>query len=254
MSAIDSGYNTPAGVARCFHTAPLIDLLMKPLLLIESLVVLLVLSQANSLTADDYQPKLFKTIELIYDEDFDTDGPLDLGNHWVIRQQTQWNVKDGVLTGDLATAEYQKMMQDKNDGHDGTRTVLFLKPVPKTFVVQMRLRYNETEKTGRDRGCLLDLGHHVNSFIFGENETKLTLQKTKKIFIKDKFFPLNQWNEVTIEIKEGVILIQVNDREEVIEDPMITLKTDADAQQIDFKGQDFGTVQIDWVKLYRVVE
>lgn len=227
---------------------------MKPLLSVGSLVVLFVFGHVDSAQADDYQPGLFKAIELIYEENFDTDGPLELGEHWVIRQQTQWNVKDGVLTGDLATAEYQKMMQDKKDGHDGTRPVLFLKPVPKTFVVQMRVRYNETQKRGRNRGCLLDLGHHVNSFIFSEENTKLTLQKEKKIFIKGDFFPLNEWNEVTIEIKEGVILIQVNDRKEIIEDPMVTLKTDSAVQQIDFKGQDFGTVQIDWVKLYRVVE
>ena len=37
---------------------------------------------------------------------------------------------------------------------------------------------------------------------------------------------------------------------------MVTLKTDDydEVQQIDFKGQDFGTVQIDWVRLYRGIE
>ena len=145
-------------------------------------------------------------------------------------------------------------MQAKGDGHDGTRPVIFLKPVPKSFVVRMRLRYNETDKKGRDRGSLLDLGHHVNSFIFGKEQTKLTLQKKKKIFIKGEFFPLNKWNDVTVEIKEGVIAIQVNDRKEIIKDPMVTLKSENEFQQIDFKGQDFGTVQIDWVKLYRVIQ
>ena len=145
-------------------------------------------------------------------------------------------------------------MQDKGDGHDGTRPVIFLKPVPKAFVVQMRVRYNETASKGRNRGSLLDLGHHVNSFIFGEGQTTLALQKEKKILIKGDFFPLNQWNEVTIEIKEGAILIQVNDRREIIHDPLITLKSEAEDQQIDFKGQDFGTVQIDWIKLYRGIE
>ncbi|MEM8671568.1 MAG: hypothetical protein AAGG48_28870 [Planctomycetota bacterium] len=204
--------------------------------------------------AQGYQPELFSAIELVYDEQFDKDGPLKNTSQWVIRQNTQWNVEDGVLTGGLASEKYQKKMQAIGDGHDGTRTVIFLKPVPKAFVVQMRVRYNETDKKGRNRGSLLDLGHHVNSFIFGENETKLTLQKKKKISIKGKFFPLNEWNDVTIEIKEGVILIQVNDRKEIIRDPLITLQTENEFQQIDFKGQDFGTVQIDWVKLYRGID
>lgn len=227
---------------------------MKPNLCISSFALVLAFGVSQFAWADEYKPELFQSIKLIYSENFDTDGPLDTSKQWVIRQSTQWNVKDGVLTGGLATEEFQKKMQAKKDGHDGTRTVAFLKPVPKSFVVQMRVRYNETEKKGRNRGSLLDLGHHVNSFIFGEDQTKLTLQKKKKIFIKGKFFPLNQWNDVTIEIKEGAILIQVNDRKEIIKDPMITLKTEAESQQIDFKGQDFGTVQIDWVKLYKAVE
>ena len=162
--------------------------------------------------------------------------------------------EDGVLVGEIADEAYQKMMQAKNDGHDGTRPVIFLKPVPKAFVVRMRVRYDETSKKGRNRGSLLDLGHHVNSFIFGADQTKLTLQKKKKIFIKGDFFPLNEWNDVTVEIKEGAILIRVNDRTEIIRDSLITLKTDQPAQQIDFKGQDFGTIRIDWVKLYKGVE
>ena len=193
-------------------------------------------------------------MKLVYEENFNTNGPLVVGKHWVIRQSTQWNVKDGILTGGLAKPEFQKKMQAKGDGHDGTRTVIFLKPVPKAYVVQMRVRYNETAKKGRDRGSLLDLGHHVNSFIFSKDQTKLTLQKKKKIFIKGDFFPLNRWNTVTIEIKEGVILMQVNDRKEIIKDRLITLDADGKGQQIDFKGQDFGTVQIDWVKLYKGIE
>ena len=198
----------------------------------------------------DYDPQLFGEMRLIYDDSFDNDGKHQHPEQWVIRQNTNWNVKDGILTGGLADVGYQKMMQAKNDGHDGTRTVIFLKPVPKAFVIQMRVRYNETDKRGRDRGSLLDLGHHVNSFIFRENGGVLTLQKKKKIKLSKSFFPLNQWNDVTIEIREGVILITVNGQSQLIEDSLITLKTDQDAQQIDFKGQDFGSVQLDWVKLY----
>ena len=204
--------------------------------------------------SDDYKPELFKAAKLIYEEQFEKDGPHKNTKQWVIRQNTQWNVKDGVLVGEIADEEYQKKMQAIGDGHDGTRPVIFLKPVPKAFVVQMRVRYDETAKKGRNRGSLLDLGHHVNSFIFGEDQTKLTLQKKKKIFIKGDFFPLNEWNDVTIEIKEGVLLVQVNDQKKIIRDSLITLKTDQEAQQIDFKGQDFGTVRIDWVKLYKGID
>ncbi|HBV63171.1 MAG TPA: hypothetical protein DEF45_09145 [Rhodopirellula sp.] len=198
----------------------------------------------------EYVPKLFDQINLIYEDNFDIDGKHQKPTQWVIRQNTNWSVKDGILTGGLADVAYQKMMQAKNDGHDGTRAVIFLKPVPTAFVIQLRVRYNETEKRGRDRGSLLDLGHHVNSFIFRKDGGVLTLQKKKRVVIPKSFFPLNQWNEVTIEFTEGAILITVNERSRLFEDPLITLKTAQEAQQIDFKGQDFGSVQLDWVKLY----
>lgn len=209
---------------------------------------------SESVAEDTYQPQLFQSMKLIYEQAFDKDGPIREPDHWVIRQQTQWTVEKGVLIGRIATPEYQQKMRAIGDGHDGTRPVIFLRPVPQAFVVQLRVRYTVTDKKGRDRGCLLDLGHHVNSFIFGEHETRLTRQKKKKLTLEGKLFPLNEWNDVTIEIKEGALVIQVNDRREVIRDPLITLKTERDFQQIDFKGQDFGTVEIDWVKLYEGIE
>ncbi len=76
----------------------------------------------------------------------------------------------------------------------------------------------------------------------------------KKIVIEGDFFPLNQWNDVKLEIKEGVIAIEANSRKEVIRDELITLMNDVEVQQIDFKGQDFGTIEIDWLKLHRGIE
>ncbi len=221
-----------------------------PLLLSGAISILSI----SLLQADSYQPELFKSVELIYDEPFDTDGPHHMPEKWTIRQETQWNVKDGILVGGVATEEFQKKIQATGDGHDGTRAVIFIKPVPRALVLRARLRYDAEPGAGRDRGALLDLGHHVNSFIFGSEQTTLTLQKKKQITIEGDFFPLNQWNDVTIEIKEGAILIQVNERKEIIKDILITLQGDQDAQQIDFKGQDFGKVQIDWLKLYKGIE
>ena len=203
--------------------------------------------------AEDFKPELFRSAELIYQESFDKDGPLK-NDHWVIRQSTRWNIENGVLSGKVADESFQKKMQAKNDGHDGTRPVVFLTPIPDSFVLQMRVRYDETNAKGRDRGSLLDLGHHATSFIFREDETKLTLQKKHKIMMQGNLFPLNQWNEVTIEFKTGVVSIQVNEQKKVIKHPLVHLRKDREVNQIDFKGQDFGTVRIDWIKLYNGIE
>ena len=74
--------------------------------------------------AGDYKPELFKSVKLIFAEEFEKDGPHQNSKQWEIRQNTQWNVKDGVLTGAIATEEYQKKMQAIGDGHDGTRPAL----------------------------------------------------------------------------------------------------------------------------------
>ena len=108
------------------------------------LMLALTICSAAVLCANEYESKLFKSIELIYEEQFEKDGPHIDTEQWTIRQNTQWNVKDGVLVGEIADEEYQKMMQAKNDGHDGTRPVIWLNPVPKAFVIQMRVRYDET--------------------------------------------------------------------------------------------------------------
>lgn len=113
-------------------------------------------------------PLHFDAMRLIYEYNFDVEGKHNQPAQWGIGQHTNWNVKNGILTGGLADVTYRKRMRAKKDWHDGTRPVIFLKPVPQVFVVQMPVRYNETAKRGRDRGSLLDRGHHVNSFIFPE--------------------------------------------------------------------------------------
>ena len=51
---------------------------------------------------EEYAPQLFERMKLIYEDDFDTDGKHQQPERWVIRQNTNWNVKDGILTGGLA--------------------------------------------------------------------------------------------------------------------------------------------------------
>lgn len=135
----------------------------------------------------------------------------------MIRQNTRWKNKGNVLTGGIADPSYQKKLrQAKEDNYDGTRPVLLLKCVPKAFVLPMRLRYNEIENKGRDRGSLLNLGHDVNSSILRDGDSVFSLQKQTKLRLPEAFFPLNVSNNVTLELK---LLILVNDKEKLIAAP-----------------------------------
>jgi hypothetical protein len=56
-----------------------------------------------------------------------------------------------------------------------------------------------------------------------------------------------QWNKVTLELKQGVLLFKVNKKRIVCRDPLIDM---VDQQQIDFKGIDHGGISIDDVKVF----
>ncbi len=95
---------------------------------------------------------------------------------------------------------------------------------------------------------MIDVGHHVNTLIFSEKKTTLILKKNEKtIENSDVLFPLNQWNDVTIELKPGTLLLKVNDKKTLFQDRLIDM---VDQQQVDFKGVDHGGISIDNVRIY----
>ena len=143
---------------------------------------------------------------------------------------------------------YQKPCKQKEHNHDGTRAIIFLKPVPKGFVLQLRVRYNEIENQGGYSGSLREFGHHVNSLIVRDSESVHIHFRKKKLRLPETFFSLNACNHVTVKIKGGTLLIEFNDKAILIAGPLVTLTSTQQPQQINFKGLPIGTVQIDWIK------
>jgi len=95
---------------------------------------------------------------------------------------------------------------------------------------------------------LLDVGHHIHTLVFGEALTSLYIQKDVEIQKADEqFLPLNRWVDVTIELKKGTLLLQIDDKKHVFESANIDMTGHA---QIDFKGVDFGSCQIDHIKVW----
>src|SRR4051812_22777622 len=88
----------------------------------------------------DYQPRLFKTLKLIYEDEFN--GPLNT-EFWEIRQNTAWQIENGVLTGSPSSKEFQEKKKASDDpSHAGLKPVIWLKKVPENFVCALRLRYD----------------------------------------------------------------------------------------------------------------
>lgn len=199
--------------------------------------------------ADDYRPELFAFLKPVYADDFDG-GTLDT-EHWQIRQGTTWIVKDGLLTGGPSPKEFQEERIAANDlAHAGIKPVIWLEKVPENLVVQFRLRFDG--KDYQAKFPLLDFGHHINTLLFSREATTLVVKKDQKIMpVQEPLLPLNQWVDLTVELKKGVLLLVIDGKKTRFEDPLIDM---VGQQQIDFKGIDHGGIQIDRVRVYEGFE
>ena len=211
-------------------------------------IPLFILSIALSIDladAADYQPELFKSTKPIYADTFD--GGTINKDFWEVRQNTTWEIKDGVLSGSPSSKEFQEKKKASDDpSHAGLKPVIWLKRVPENFVCTMRVRY---DATAYQKGFpLLDLGHHTHTLSFGEKATTLTIKKNvESLTTEQPLFALNQWHDVAIELKKGTILLTIDGKKHRFDSTNIDM---TGQHQIDFKAVDDGTCQIDDVKVW----
>lgn len=192
-----------------------------------------------------YQPQLFKTLKLIYEDNFSS-GSINT-DFWEVRQSSTWAIKDGILHGSESSKEFQDKKKASDDpSHAGLKPVIWLKKVPENFVCTMRVRYDG--KAYQKGFPLLDLGHHIHTISFGEKTTTLTIKKdVEKLPVEQPLFALNTWHDIAIELKKGTLLLTIDGKKHRFESQNIDMTGQA---QIDFKAIDFGTCQIDDVKLW----
>lgn len=193
----------------------------------------------------DYQPELFKSTKLVYADSFD--GAKINTDFWEVRQNTTWKIEGGILAGSQSPKEFQEEKKKQGDkGHEGFKPVIWLKQVPENFVCTMRVRY---DGKAYQRGFpLFDLGHHIHTISFSEKATTLTIKKNVETLpVEAPLFTLNQWHDVAIELKKDTILLTIDGKKHLFESANIDM---TGQHQIDFKGIDFGSCQIDAVKLW----
>jgi hypothetical protein len=193
----------------------------------------------------NYQPELFKSLKLVYEDNFD--GAKLNTEFWEVRQNTTWAIKDGVLTGSPSSKEFQEKKKASADpSHAGLKPVIWLNKVPANFVCAMRVRY---DAKAYQRGFpLLDLGHHTHTLVFSEKATTLTIKKDVETqAATEPLFALNQWHDVIIELKKGTILLTIDGKKHRFDSQNIDMTGQA---QIDFKAVDGGTCEIDSVRLW----
>ncbi len=209
------------------------------------LLSLSLLSFTSALQAEDYKPELFQSTKLVYADSFD--GGTINTEFWEVRQNTTWVIKDGVLSGSESSAEFQAKKKASDDpSHAGLKPVMWLKQVPENFVCTMRVRYGA--KAYQKGFPLLDVGHHIHTITFGEKATTLTIKKNVEVLpVESPLFSLNEWHNVAIELKKGTLILTIDGKKHRFDSANIDGTGQA---QIDFKAVDFGTCEIDDVKVW----
>lgn len=211
-------------------------------------LITLALSVNSALQAatPDYQPELFQSTKLVYADTFDS-GAINT-DFWEVRQNTTWAIKEGILAGSPSSKEFQDKKKASDDpSHAGLKPVIWFKQVPENFVCTMRVRYDGKSFT---KGFpLLDIGHHIHTISFGEKATTLSIKKNVETLpVESPLFSLNEWHDVAIELKKGTLLLTIDGKKHRFDSKNIDMTGQA---QIDFKALDFGTCQIDDVKLWK---
>lgn len=185
-----------------------------------------------------------KPENLVYADQFDGGFHKD---SWEIRQETNWEVKDGFLIGTPSAPDYQAKMRAKKDSHTGQWPIIRLLNIPAQFTCSMRLKY-EGKDYERNRP-LLDVGHHINSFLFRSKNTRLMLKNKKAIMRQGQFLPLNKWVDVKITLIEGRLEISIDGKVEVYENSEITMNGHS---EFTFKGLTNGRILFDFVTLTKI--
>jgi hypothetical protein len=209
-------------------------------------IFVLLLCFTSILSAQEKHPKIFaEKGKLIYSDDFDGEFNKDF---WEIRQSGKWIVKDGKMTGTESPIEYQQKMIAKKDSHTGEWPIIRLNKIPAEFICHMRVKYGGKEYA-KNRP-LLDVGHHKNSFLFSAKSTRLLVDKTKfREMRQGCLLPLNQWLDITIELKNGKLAMGINGKTEVYENENISMHGHS---EFTFKGISHGKLIFDSVKLWEL--
>ena len=208
-------------------------------------VLFLALNATVRADSPEYKPELFQSTKLVYADSFDS-GTINT-EFWEVRQNTTWAIKDGVLSGSESSAEFQAKKKASDDpSHAGLKPVMWLKKVPENFVCTLRMRYGA--KAYQKGFPLLDIGHHIHTITFSEKATTLSIKKNVEVLpVESPLFSLNEWHNVAIELKKGTLILTIDGKKHRFDSANIDGTGQA---QIDFKAVDFGTCEIDDVKLW----
>jgi hypothetical protein len=212
---------------------------------LSSFLFLLSLSANLCAEAQPFKSHLFDKGTLVYADDFDG----EFNREWWEPRTKNWKVKDGMLIGapDYKNAEEAQKALGR-DHHLGLGPVIRLNHLPENFVCHMRFKYEgEDYQVSRPK---VDIGHHINNLFFRQGGYSLKLSGGELIEDRQSGFELNEWVDLVIELREGMLFIKLNGHQRLFEHEQVSMKS---RDEFTFKALDgpSSRLVIDYVRLWK---
>ena len=200
----------------------------------------LCLGLGSSLVAEvapTFKSTLFEKGTLIVSEDFDEKfGPEVFGGQVAKRAI----LKDGaMIITPRFTSKEEAMKKLKRDHHLNTGIVFHITKLPDQFVCHLRFKWEFSDENYQ--GPQFQIGHHMIKFRYNENGGhKLSIPEVGAFDVPESGAKWDEWMDMEIEYKPGILLLRVNGHTATYEDPKLNAKNLKNKRsiQLDFKGKE----------------
>jgi hypothetical protein len=215
----------------------------------KSRFLLLILTSSAYLHAEEpkFKSELFKTGKLVYSDAFD--GELN---------RERWGAPKGkrIENGKLIiepqfTSREEAMKVLKRDHHLGLEPVAHLNRIPERFVCHLRYKWEKPKLTpGRPS---FQIGHHMIVLGILESGGHLIKLPDGPSFTEPgSGMSLNEWIDLVIEYKKGVVRIEANGQGKTYRHEKVTIdnKNDKHGPRFSFKGGPDCRIVFDFIRLW----
>ena len=212
-----------------------------------SFIVLIALSVNISAAEPAFKSTLFKKGTLAYSDDFD--GELNRAR-WGSPKGKQ--LKNGeLIIGPNFKSREEAMKALKRDHHLGLEPVAHINRIPEQFVCHLRYKFEKSKITpGRPS---FQIGHHmiILSYLEGGGH-RIKLPDGPSFTEPDSGMMLNEWIDLIIEYKLGVIRIEVNGHSKTYQHDKVTIMNEKEKNgpRFSFKGGPECQIVFDSVRLW----
>lgn len=213
---------------------------------VSALLVLILCARVSA--APELKPLLAVPDQVVLQDKFEKEGAFNK-QQWGARQGTQWEVKEGVLSGRPSTPEYQAKKKD----HFGYEPRISAPITPAQFIAQFSVRFSNGSETAIVP--FMEFGHHVCRLRLSKGGAELLAdgESIRVAETKDLKFEPGKWYHALAEMKGEEFVIQFADGPTIYARHAGFAKApEKGGNGLGFAGPKGGTAEIDDVTIWSI--